>query len=157
MEFIGKLMYLMNTILCAVLVRYLTNYVTILGSYYVYMLRDGRMKELQTSYTPFRADSNTKILCRVCLTPQVVFAVVSPLLNHSTHPPPVQVYALAILPTFLTIHIITGFEKVKERMVSGKRLMEPEIDPCTKPSLLLHLVYAALYLIGTTWLVAVPF
>ena len=35
--------------------------------------------------------------------------------------------------------------------------MEPEIDLYTKLNLPLHLVYAALYLIGATWLVAALF
>ena len=97
MEFIGKFTYLTNTILCAVLIGYLTSYVITLGSYYTYMLRTGRVKELQASYAPFRTDSNTKALYRICFALQVVFAAVSLLLNHSTHPLPAQVYALAIL------------------------------------------------------------
>ena len=120
MEFIGKFTYLTNTILCAVLIGYLTSYVITLGSYYTYMLRNGRVKELQASYAPFRTDSNTKALYRICFALQVVFAAVSLLLNHSTHPLPAQVYALAILPIFLTIHVVTGFGKVEEKMASGK-------------------------------------
>ena len=91
MEFIGKFTYLTNTILCAVLIGYLTSYVITLGSYYTYMLRTGRVKELQASYAPFRTDSNTKALYRICFALQVVFAAVSLLLNHSTHPLPAQV------------------------------------------------------------------
>ena len=157
MEFIGKFTYLTNTILCAVLIGYLTSYVITLGSYYTYMLRNGRVKELQASYAPFRTDSNTKALYRICFALQVVFAAVSLLLNHSTHPLPAQVYALAILPIFLSIHGVTGFGKVEEKMASGKELTEPEIDLYTKLNLPLHLVYAALYLIGATWLVAALF
>ena len=61
MEFIGKFTYLTNTILCAVLIGYLTSYVITLGSYYTYMLRTGRVKELQASYA---ADQIGRASCR---------------------------------------------------------------------------------------------
>lgn len=150
-------MYLTNTILCVMLIGYLTSYIIALSSYYTYMLRNDRVKELQVSYAPFRTDSNTKILHRVCFVLQVVFAVVLLLLDCLTRPLPAQVYALTILPIFLAIRVVAGLGKVEEEMASGKELMEPEIDLYVKFNLPLHLAYAVLYLIGATWLIVTPF
>lgn len=157
MEFIGRLTYLTNTLLCAVLVGYLTSYAITLGSYFTHMLRNDGVKELQESYAPFRAGSNTKALYGICFVLQIVVAAVSLALNHSARPLPAQVYALAILPIFMTVHVVTGFGRVEEKMVSGKELTRPEIALYTKHNLPLHLIYAALYLIGAAWLAAAFF
>jgi hypothetical protein len=153
-EVIGRFAYLANTILCAVLVGYLTSYVITLGSYFTHMLKNAKVEVLQESYAPFRVSSKTKSLYGICFLAQVAIAVVSLLLNHSAHPLPAQVYAVAVLPVFLAIHIATGFGKVEEKMVSGGTMTQQEVDFYTKLNLPLHLIYAALYAISAVWLIA---
>ena len=152
MESVAHFLYLTNVILCAVLAGYLLSYVITLGAYFTHMLRSGGLEKLQQSYAPFRAGSNVKLLYGTCYLVQLVVSVVSLLLSLS-RPLPAQVYAVAVLPIFLTVHVATGFGTVEEKMVSGGALTQQEIDRYTKLNRPLHLFYAALYVISAAWLI----
>ena len=151
---IADYLYISNIILCAVLAGFMVSYSITLGAYFTYMLKNGKLKQLQETYTPFRETTRAKMWYSVWVIAQTVVALLSLIFNAQNHFLIAQIYAVAVFPLYMIFHQIIGFGKVEEKVNSGnKNISNAEVKLHSRYNLPLHRTYAVLYFIAVIWLI----
>ena len=148
-------LYAVNVVYTAVLAGFMISYVVTMGSFFTHALSHGRRRELQRLLLPFNRDEHVSTRYAAWVLGQVVVAAVSLALNAGRAPLAAQIFAVAAMPLWFAVHVVSGFARA-ERLAEGgsEDVPEQEIKRFVRLNLPIHSGYAAVYVVADLWLLA---
>ena len=148
-------LYAINVVYTAVLAGFMISYVVTMGSFFTHALSHGRRRELQRLLLPFNRDEHVSTRYAAWGLGQVVVAAVSLALNAGRVPLAAQIFAVAAMPLWFAVHVVSGFARA-ERLAEGgsEDVPEQEIKRFIRLNLPIHSGYAAVYVVADLWLLA---
>ncbi|GEM_PF-749542 len=150
-----NVLYALNAVYTGVLAGFMISYVVTMGSFFTHVLSHGRRQELQQILLPFNRDTRVSTTYAIWVLGQVVVAAVSLALNAGRLPLAAQIFAVAAMPLWFAVHVVSGFARA-ERLAEGgsEDVPEQEIKRFIRLNLPIHSGYAAVYVVADLWLLA---
>ena len=148
---LSNVLYAFNAVYTGVLAGFMISYVVTMGSFFTHVLSHGRRQELQQILLPFNRDTRVSTTYAIWVLGQVVVAAVSLALNAGRLPLAAQIFAVAAMPLWFAVHVVSGFARA-ERLAED--VPEQEIKRFVRLNLPIHSGYAAVYVVADLWLLA---